>query len=154
MGGWNLPSNAFFALGVAPQQVDTNAATAGVGVPIDGFNFAHALVMAGSALDSDASLTITFQKNIVTNVASDAASSDWSAIGTATYSITFTDTTSSVIRLYWLDLVKIGMSTGLLRASTTVSVADTAQLSVAWIFTKASQRLPDSDNPTITEIAT
>ena len=154
MGSYNLPSNAFFGLGVAPQTVDTTGAVAGAGVALDGFNFAQCLVSAGTPLDSDTILTITFQKNSVTNVASDAASTDWSALGTVTYSVTFTDSTSTAAGIYWIDLVKHGLSTGLLRASTTVSEADTANLATWWIFTKPSQKLPDSDNPTVTEIST
>ena len=122
-------------------------------VRIDGYSMASCIVIVDSFLDSDTTVTPTFQKNTTSNVRATQNDSDFSDIAAGSAITCTGDSDSNEIRGYYIDLVKAGLSTGLLRTSLIASDSDTAAATVLWLLTKPSQRMPDTDAITWAEIA-
>lgn len=122
-------------------------------VLVNGYHIAHAIVMVDTWLDSDATVTPTFQKNTATTTRVGAAATDFSDIAAGTALTCSGDSDGSDVYGYYIDLVKAGISTGLLRTSLVASASDSATARVIWLFTRASQRLPDTDQITWEEVA-
>ena len=147
---WVTNSYAFDALSAVAPSSD---GTAGTGLPLSGYNrvVAYASVGVGFA-DSDATMTIKFQKDIVTEVDSDAASTDWVDITASSVTVT-PDTLDSTgeggLEVWDFDLVGLGLSTGLLRPHATVSAAGgtipTAVVMVAYQPNRLMPSFPSSD---------
>lgn len=121
--------------------------SAGVGLAINGYNKVMAIANVGAGFaTSDATVIVKFQKDIVTTVDSDAASTDWVDITAS--SVTFTpDTLDSTgkggIKVWDFDLVGLGLTTGLLRPHATVSAAGgTVPTSVEMIAYQGTRLFP------------
>ena len=132
---------------IYPQLASSDAVN-GTALPLDGYSralvsFSGGLVSTG---DSDDLITFLVQKNIVTNIASDAASSDWVTITLATQILGPPATSDIPLGLEFidLDLAEHSLSTGLLRASATGSLGISASMASQFIFYRQTGKNADS----------
>jgi hypothetical protein len=139
----DLYSQCLFAKDIAPFAV-TTAAKTGAGAKFTGYNVAWWVVDCGVATDSDDTVTFKIQYNTVTDVASDAAATDWSDLSTDSFSIT--QTTSDTTRgpfICKIDLRKWQLTRGLLRGyAIGVGESDTTLVDSMFIFSQANKKLP------------
>lgn len=134
--------------------VSSDAAAPMGPVKIDGFNMAHCILILDTFVDSASTVTPTFQKNTSVNTRNVWDASDFSTLkAQSAVAVTGEDSDSVEIRMYEIDLVKHGLSSGLLRTSMVASESDSANAKIVWILTRASQKLPDTDQVSVTDVS-
>ena len=141
-----------------PQATSSDGVT-GTGAPLNGWNSCVALFSAGSGGGtSDATAVFVVQKNTVTSVASDAASTDWVDISAATQTLgpgVDSDASLGGDEYVDLDIVGLGLSTGLLRIKATAAPTGASNANIVsgfLVFYDKTGTLTDTDL-TITQVA-
>lgn len=122
----------------------------GAGVSYGGFENVMAIVSTNTPSTSVATLTVSFQKATVSNVASDNASSDWSAIGSDCSIVAAAYSASTVGYVGVLDIAipaSDNAAGGAIRASvlTPGEGLTIDGVGVVYILYNGSQMYPNSD---------
>jgi hypothetical protein len=96
----------------------TSDAYTGTVVAFTGWNNILAIVTTATPSTSVATLTVSFQKNVVTDISSDAASTDWAAIASDCSLVAATYAASTSVYQGIVDIkIPSSDSSGMIRAS-------------------------------------
>jgi hypothetical protein len=143
----SMQGHSLVAQSIYPQSCSSDGVT-GAGLALDGYSRAFIGCFGGLVAtgDSDDTVTFTVSKNIVTNVASDAASSDWVVITAATQTLGPSADTDTVIGQEFIDLdfAEHGLSTGLLRLGALSSEGCAASVTGIFQFYRETGKNGDS----------
>lgn len=112
-----LAKNVLVKQGLCKASLTSDGLT-GSAVPFSGYESVLAIVTTNTPSTSVAVLTVSFQKNIVTDIATDAASTDWNAIASDCSIVAASYAASTSVYTGAVD-IKIPSSdqSGLIRAS-------------------------------------
>ena len=112
-----LSKQVYVKTGGVKASLTSDGWTAGV-ISFSGYENVMACVVSSTPSTSVAVLTMSFQKNIVTDIASDAASSDWAAIASDCSIVAQAYAASTTTYTGVVDIkIPSSDSTGLIRAS-------------------------------------
>ena len=144
----SMQGHSLIAQSIYPQSCSSDGVT-GTALTLDGYDRAFIGCYAGLVAtgDTDDTVTFTVSKNIVTNVASDAASTDWVVITAAAQTVGPPAGDSDVVlglEFIDLDFTEHGLSTGLLRLGALSSEGCAASIAGIFQFYRQTGKNNDS----------